>query len=1041
MVHKKRKIAAVLLALTMATSLLPTAVFAADDTMTGNPQVEVNLSTESESAVDENAGAETPAQPTEQTDTETPAQPAAQTGTETPAQPAEETGTETPTQPTEQTGTETSAQPAEETGTETPTQPAEVPASLPAAPSFPEIYREKTFAGITVKVDAPEGVFPDGAYVEITPVLAKDVMDSIDGVDDPNTIAAFDITFYSRDDQELQPADGKTVDVRFDVAPVSSLAQDDATLQVYHVDDQQNATPVGDEVASSSQGAEVAVEAESFSVYVVTISTPENGNFLNATSIDAKAGETVTLFGKIGTWRGWNNSILCVGYDHQWTVVGDDAQLCEFGKAVLSCNASIKFTNNTPGEAKTFQIEHTWKTELLGSKAVDSETFTVNVSSDVTYAGSIEIVGAPGDYSDTTFTKNTANGDKATLTAASAINAVWFFDDANAKNDNANGITVVPGEIKAYKMANDWGHGTFLKWGFDIGDKGNWQKTIYIDAGPKAIGNTYTLVYQHWDNNIVDQKQTACEYYQVKVVSPYTVTYNSNNGNAVTSAGAAWDGSNYVAEKPADPTMEGFMFMGWLDSEGNVYDFNTPVTEDLTLTAHWGVSVTFNTDGGSSVPMQTIEQNTTAAKPADPSKDASRFLGWFTADGTEYDFNTKVTKNITLKAKWEILNAEFYILNKINEIPLEDGTTQYSSGNYTARDRLNMMGKVNGTAHADKITGNISELNVSEIFKNVNDKIVIKPTAEYLENLKAEILKKNSITENLSNYAVLWYVVKVSGCYHVDGVVYDTTARLVKFSYDANAGDATVVNLPSAVAVKINTNTTVSASVPTLDGYVFTGWNTAADGTGTAYASGAEIGVQGEAVTLYAQWKENPPTPATHTLIIHYVYATGGIAAEDNKVTKTVGEAYSVLSPSLSGYTADKSEVSGTMGNEDGVVTVTYTATPVTPVIPVTPVTPVNDNDDGDDDNTPTKIPDNTTPLAGSPVAAKPTAEISDGETPLTDVPGDTETEIPDETTPLAQAPKTGDCAAVWFGIAAVSGAGLVWLVLSGKRRKNDDAQ
>lgn len=441
------------------------------------------------------------------------------------------------------------------------------------------------------------------------------------------------------------------------------------------------------------------------------------------------------------------------------------------------------------------------------------------------------------------------------------------------------------------------------------------------------------------------------------------------------------------------------------------------------------------TDGGSSDPMQTIEQNATAAEPADPAKDAGRFLGWFTADGTEYDFNTPVTKNITLKAKWEILNAEFYILNKINEIPLEDGTTQYSSGSYTTRDRLNMMGMVNGTAHADKITGNISELNVSEIFKNVNDKIEIKPTTEYLENLKAEILKKNSITENLSNYAVLWYVVKVSGCYHVDGVVYDTTARQVELSYDANAGDATVGNLPSAVAVKINMNTHVSASVPTLDGYVFTGWNTAADGTGTAYASGAEIGVQGEAVKLYAQWKENPPTPATHTLIIHYVYATGGIAAKDYKVTKTVGEAYSVPSPNLSGCTADKSEVSGIMGNEDGVVTVTYTATPVTPV------TPVNDNDDGDDDTTPVKIPDNTTPLAESPIAVKPTAEIPDGETPLTDVPGDTETKIPDETTPLAQAPKTGDCAAVWFGIAAVSGAGLVWLVLSGKRRKNDDAQ
>jgi hypothetical protein len=124
-------------------------------------------------------------------------------------------------------------------------------------------------------------------------------------------------------------------------------------------------------------------------VYAVTISTPEDGDFLNAASIDAKAGETVYLFGKTGTRRGPENLFWCGGYDHQWAVVGDDAQLCEFEETVLPCNASVRFTNNTPGETKTFQIQHTWKTDFFDSTAAASEIFTVNVSSDVTYAGSI----------------------------------------------------------------------------------------------------------------------------------------------------------------------------------------------------------------------------------------------------------------------------------------------------------------------------------------------------------------------------------------------------------------------------------------------------------------------------------------------------------------------------------------------------------------------------------------------------------------------------------------------------------------------------
>lgn len=76
-------------------------------------------------------------------------------------------------------------------------------------------------------------------------------------------------------------------------------------------------------------------------------------------------------------------------------------------------------------------------------------------------------------------------------------------------------------------------------------------------------------------------------------------------------------------------------------------------------------------------------------------------------------------------------------------------------------------------------------------------------------------------------------------------------------AYNANGG-------AGAPATQTNYNgitTTVSATVPTRAGYTFTGWNTAANNSGTAYASGATYtpGTTGS-TTLYAQWTPNNNT-------------------------------------------------------------------------------------------------------------------------------------------------------------------------------------
>lgn len=82
-------------------------------------------------------------------------------------------------------------------------------------------------------------------------------------------------------------------------------------------------------------------------------------------------------------------------------------------------------------------------------------------------------------------------------------------------------------------------------------------------------------------------------------------------------------------------------------------------------------------------------------------------------------------------------------------------------------------------------------------------------------------------------------------------------------AFDANGGTGSMANqqFTSGVAQALTANTFANGD------YYFAGWNTEADGTGTAYADAAMISadltnIGGSTVTLYAQWEED----AMHTV-------------------------------------------------------------------------------------------------------------------------------------------------------------------------------
>ena len=92
-------------------------------------------------------------------------------------------------------------------------------------------------------------------------------------------------------------------------------------------------------------------------------------------------------------------------------------------------------------------------------------------------------------------------------------------------------------------------------------------------------------------------------------------------------------------------------------------------------------------------------------------------------------------------------------------------------------------------------------------------------------------------------------------------------------TFNANDGLGTV---PTAISTYVGVANTIPSNSLTRTGYTFNGWNTASDGSGTAYATGSTITPTGD-VTLYAQWKTTYVKPEIQNLLaFRTANASGG---------------------------------------------------------------------------------------------------------------------------------------------------------------------
>lgn len=141
-------------------------------------------------------------------------------------------------------------------------------------------------------------------------------------------------------------------------------------------------------------------------------------------------------------------------------------------------------------------------------------------------------------------------------------------------------------------------------------------------------------------------------------INKYTVQFVSDYGSFADQT--VEHGKPIDTGKLTIPEVEGYTFGGWYADENRTieFNFNTPITGNTKVYAKWTAKdyeVSFITEHGDAPASQNVKYNGTAKDPGKLSAEGYTFDGWYAdaAYNTEFDFNTPITGDTKVYAKWE----------------------------------------------------------------------------------------------------------------------------------------------------------------------------------------------------------------------------------------------------------------------------------------------------------------------------------------------------------------------------------------------------
>ena len=272
----------------------------------------------------------------------------------------------------------------------------------------------------------------------------------------------------------------------------------------------------------------------------------------------------------------------------------------------------------------------------------------------------------------------------------------------------------------------------------------------------------------------------------------------------------------------------GYRFDGWYTAPngGNKYDFNTPLTNNVTVYAHWignGYTVRFTGNGatGGSTPDQAFQYNIGQNLRRNGFvRDGYTFTGWKRADNQQAygdgqwvtNLTTQPNGIITMVAQWSANEAHI----RYNPNPPAGKTTGGQ-----------------GTPNWDGHTGDTPAIG------------------------------QNGWTIDGYTFAGWTTSPDGSGTKYAPGASWTANGTLTLYAqwtpgqasltYDGNGATGGKTDPQNGVT---DQRVNVRQNGFTRDGYVFTGWNTQPDGRGQAWAPDAVWTLHGTGV-LYARWRGN----------------------------------------------------------------------------------------------------------------------------------------------------------------------------------------
>lgn len=251
----------------------------------------------------------------------------------------------------------------------------------------------------------------------------------------------------------------------------------------------------------------------------------------------------------------------------------------------------------------------------------NTQTFTATVEKTGTYTGAVEwtITGGTGT---TTINKDTG---VLTIDENQAVNSTITVT-ANSTEDNNESDSVTVTVLAAAQ-------------------KPTFETDLSDSDATYTVGATETTAVSV-TASVTDKGILTYQWYQ-----------NTSNS---TSGGTVISDETYSTYTPPTTT-EGTIYYYVVVTNtlnGTTATATSKVAkitvEAATTTPTITYTVTFNTDGGSSVATQRITSGQKVTKPTDPTKPDYTFAGWYSdsAFTTEFNFNTAITSATTIYAKW-----------------------------------------------------------------------------------------------------------------------------------------------------------------------------------------------------------------------------------------------------------------------------------------------------------------------------------------------------------------------------------------------------